>query len=217
VRARVVEDWLDDRIEITNRDDRDPWKSACGSAPGDGSMLGVALAAGAGRGRGAGAAAAAPPRAGLSRLTLEIDRFLPSTRARPRACMLCMHAYHVEWHMRRGLGPMLYEDDEKKALLAERSSPVTKAPRSEKAHAKEATHCTAGGLPVHSFQSLIADLGTLCLNTFVTATSPDYQITIATRPTPIASKGIRTARRPRTAADHLRQSGALYPRITKSA
>jgi hypothetical protein len=102
--------------------------------------------------------------------------------------LLCMLAYHVEWHMRGALAPMLYEDDEKEALLAERSSPVTKAPRSDKARAKEATHRTADGLPVHSFQSLIADLGTLCLNTVVTALSPDYQITIATRPTPIQTK-----------------------------
>jgi hypothetical protein len=49
VRARVVEDWLDDRIEITDRDDLDPWKSAGGSTLGDGTMLGVAVAAGAGR------------------------------------------------------------------------------------------------------------------------------------------------------------------------
>jgi transposase len=102
--------------------------------------------------------------------------------------LLCMLAYHVEWHMRGALGPMLYEDDEKEAVLAERSSPVAKAPRSDKARAKEATHRTADGLPVHSFQSLIADLGTLCLNTVVTALSPDYQITIATRPTPIQAK-----------------------------
>jgi len=102
--------------------------------------------------------------------------------------LLCMLAYHVEWHMHGALGPMLYEDDEKEAVLAERSSPVAKAPRSEKARAKEATHRTVDGLPVHSFQSLIADLGTLCLNTLVTATSPDYQITIATRPTPIQAK-----------------------------
>ena len=33
--------------------------------------------------------------------------------------LLCMLAYHVEWHMRAALGPMLYEDDEKEALLAE--------------------------------------------------------------------------------------------------
>ena len=102
--------------------------------------------------------------------------------------LLCMLAYHVEWHMRGAIGPMLYEDDEKEAVLAERASPVTKAPRSDKARAKEATHRTADGMPVHSFQSLIADLGTLCLNTLVTATSPDYPITIATRPTLIQAK-----------------------------
>jgi len=42
VRATVVEDWLDDRIWITDRDDLDPWESACGSTPGDLTMLGVA-------------------------------------------------------------------------------------------------------------------------------------------------------------------------------
>jgi Transposase DDE domain len=102
--------------------------------------------------------------------------------------LLCMLAYHVEWHMRRALAAMLYDDDEKEAVLAERSSPVAKAPRSDKARAKQATHRTADGLPVHSFQSLIADLATLCLNTLVTATNPDYQITIATRPTAIQTK-----------------------------
>lgn len=118
--------------------------------------------------------------------------------------LLCMLAYHVEWHMRRGLAPMLYEDDEKEALLTERSSPVTKAPRSDKARTKEATHRTADGLPVHSFQSLIADLATLCLNTVVTATSPDHQITIATRPTPIQAKAfelLAVPAPPPTAAD----------------
>ena len=102
--------------------------------------------------------------------------------------LLCMLAYHVEFHMRRALTPMLYEDEEKEALLAARSSPVAKAPRSASARAKEANHRTPDGLPVHSFQSLIADLGTLCLNTLVTALNPDYEITVATRPTPIQAK-----------------------------
>ena len=102
--------------------------------------------------------------------------------------LLCMLAYHVEWHMRRAFGSMLYEDDEKEALMAKRSSPVARAPRSLTARAKEASHRTTDGLRVHSFQSLIADLGTLCLNTVVTALSPNYEITIATRPTPIQAK-----------------------------
>ena len=112
-----------------------------------------------------------------------------------------MLAYHVEWHMRAALGPMLYEDDEKEALLAERSNPVAKAPRSDKARAKQASHRTADGLPVHSFQSLIADLGTICLNTFLTALSPGHQITIATRPTPIQAKAFELLGIPPTAAD----------------
>jgi len=94
-----------------------------------------------------------------------------------------MLAYHVEWHMRRALAPMLYEDEEKETLLAMRSSPVTKAPRSDSARAKDANHRTSDGLAVHSFQSLVADLGTLCLNTLVTALNPNYGITVATRPT----------------------------------
>jgi hypothetical protein len=105
--------------------------------------------------------------------------------------LLCMLAYHVEWHMRRALSPMLYEDEEKEALLAERASPVAKPLRSDTARAKDANHRTADGLPVHSFQSLIADLGTLCLNTVVTALNPDYEITIATRPTPIQAKAFK--------------------------
>jgi transposase len=114
--------------------------------------------------------------------------------------LLCMLAYHVEWHMRAALGPMLYEDDEKETLLAERSNPVAKAPRSDKARAKQASHRTADGLPVHSFQSLIADLGTICLNTFLTALSPDHPITIATRPTPIQAKAFELMGIPPTAA-----------------
>ena len=31
---------------------------------------------------------------------------------------LCMLAYHVEWHMRRKLAPMLYDDDDQAAAAA---------------------------------------------------------------------------------------------------
>ena len=90
---------------------------------------------------------------------------------------LCMLAYYVEWHMRRALAPMLYDDEEREALLSVRSNPVAKAPRSDSARLKEGAHRTPDGLAVHSFQSLLADLGTLCLNTLVTALNPNYEIT----------------------------------------
>ena len=101
---------------------------------------------------------------------------------------LCMLAYYVEWHLRARLAPMLYDDDDKAAAEALRDSPVAKAQRSPTALAKSATGRTADGAPVHSFQSLLADLATLARNTIVTAIAPDRPFTILTRPTPIQQK-----------------------------
>ncbi len=100
---------------------------------------------------------------------------------------LCMLAYYVEWHMRERLAPMLYDDD-KAAAEALRESPVAKAQRSPAALAKSATGRAADGAPVHSFQTLLADLATLARNTVVTANAPDRPFTILTRPTPIQQK-----------------------------
>ena len=101
---------------------------------------------------------------------------------------LCMLAYYLEWHMRARLAPMLYDDDDKEAAEALRESPVAKAQRSPAALAKSATGRTPDGDPVHSFQSLLADLATLARNTVVTASAPDRPFTILTRPTPIQQK-----------------------------
>ncbi len=101
---------------------------------------------------------------------------------------LCMLAYYVEWNMRARLAPMLYDDDDKEAAEALRESPVARAQRSPAALAKSATGRTPDGAPVHSFQSLLADLATLARNTVVTATAADRTFTILTRPTPIQQK-----------------------------
>ena len=47
---------------------------------------------------------------------------------------------------------------------------------------------TEDGLPVHSFQTLLADLATLTRNTVATAIAPDDPFTITARPTPIQKK-----------------------------
>ena len=101
---------------------------------------------------------------------------------------LCMLAYYVEWRMRGRLAPMLYEDDDREAAEALRESPVAKAQRSPSALAKSATGRTPDGVPVHSFQTLLADLATLARNTVVTVNAPDRPFTILTRPTPIQQK-----------------------------
>lgn len=74
---------------------------------------------------------------------------------------LCMLAYYVEWHMRRALAPILFDDDDREAGEALRASVVAPSVRSPAARRKAATRRTNDGLPVHSLQTLLADLGTL--------------------------------------------------------
>jgi hypothetical protein len=137
----------------------------------------------------------------IKTVDLEIRPIFHYLEDRVRAhVFLCMLAYHVEWHMRRALAPMLYDDADKEAVMAARTSPVTKAPRSASARAKAASHTTPDGQTVHSFQSLIADLATLALNTIVTAANPKYPITLATRPTPIQAKAFELLALPIPAA-----------------
>jgi hypothetical protein len=101
---------------------------------------------------------------------------------------LCMLAYYLEWHMRQRLAPMLFEDSDKEAAEARRKSVVAQAQRSKSAIKKQTTGLTEDGLPVDSFQSLLADLATLARNTITTAIAPLYPLTVLTRPTPIQQK-----------------------------
>src|SRR5215210_2821618 len=52
---------------------------------------------------------------------------------------LCMLAYYVEWHMRRKLAPLLFDDHDKQRAQARRNSVVQPAQRSESADSKAAT------------------------------------------------------------------------------
>jgi len=77
---------------------------------------------------------------------------------------LCMLAYYLEWHMRQALAPILFDDHDRAAAQAQRTSPVAKAKVSPAAQRKHQTKRTDDGLPVHSFRSLLADLATLTRN-----------------------------------------------------
>ena len=113
--------------------------------------------------------------------------------AAPRVCAhvcLCMLAYYVEWHMRQRLAPMLYDDADKQAAAALRTSVVAKAQRSPSALAKQRYGTKPDGLPVHSFHSLLADLATIARNTVATALSPDHEFVLHTRPTAIQQKAL---------------------------
>jgi transposase len=77
----------------------------------------------------------------------------------PAHFFLCMLAYYVEWHMRRALAPILFEDEQLPEDRKQRD-PILPAKPSETAKRKKVTHQTEDGLPVHSFETLMADLAT---------------------------------------------------------
>jgi hypothetical protein len=101
---------------------------------------------------------------------------------------LCMLAYYLEWHTRQRLAPMLFDDTDKEAAEALRRSVAAQAQRSPAAVAKQTARLTEDGLPVHSFHTLLTDLATCVHNTIVTAITPNYPLTLVTRPTPIQQK-----------------------------
>lgn len=76
---------------------------------------------------------------------------------------LCMLAYYVEYQMRSRLAPMLFDEDDWESAHQKQTS-VVKATKSDRTKAKARTKRTADNLPVHSFQTLLADLGTIAHN-----------------------------------------------------
>jgi hypothetical protein len=99
---------------------------------------------------------------------------------------LCMLAYYLEWHMRQALAPMLFDDHDRTAGEALRSSPVAKAEPSPAAKRKAKKKRTDDGLPVHSFRTLLADLATLTRNTVRCGNAP--AITLLAKPTEIQQR-----------------------------
>ena len=98
--------------------------------------------------------------------------------------LLCLLAYHVEWHLRQAWEPLLFEDEEL-AVDRRNRDPVAPARASESVREKKETHTTPSGLPVHSFRTLIAHLGTRCRNTCIVSADPSrtqfHQLTEADR------------------------------------
>jgi hypothetical protein len=101
----------------------------------------------------------------LKTVDLEVRPIHHRRAQRVRAhVLLCMLAYYLEWHMHQALKPILFDDHDKAAADADRTSIVAKAQRSKAADHKAATKHTPDGLPVHSFRSLLADLATITRN-----------------------------------------------------
>jgi len=100
---------------------------------------------------------------------------------------LSMLAYYVEWHMRRDLAPLLFEDEDLPSARLTRD-PVAPARASDSARAKKAGRRTEEGLEVHSFDTLLAALATQCRNTCRMNTGGSSTFIRLTDPTPLQSR-----------------------------
>jgi transposase len=104
--------------------------------------------------------------------------------------LLCMLAYYVEWHMRRALAPILFDDDDRKAGESRRDSVVAPARRSERADAKALSKRTDADEPVHSFKSLLRDLATIAKNRIQPKAPEAPAFEIITKPTSLQQRAL---------------------------
>lgn len=101
---------------------------------------------------------------------------------------LCMLAYYVEWHMRKALAPLLFDDEQ---LDTDRKTrdPVAPAKPSASAKKKKATRLTSDGLPIHSFDTLLVELGTRCRNQCrINSDHHSAPFYLLTEPTPLQQR-----------------------------
>jgi transposase len=102
---------------------------------------------------------------------------------------LCMLAYYVEWHMRQRLAPILFDDHHRREAEGQRKSIVSPAPRSAAARKKDQTKRTDDDAPVHSFRTLLEDLGTLAKNRVrIRGTHDEFYV--LTQPTPSQARAL---------------------------
>ncbi len=76
---------------------------------------------------------------------------------------LCMLAYYVEYHMRKALAPLLFQDEELDERRKTRD-PVKPAKPSASVKRKKTVRLTPDGFEIHSFQTLLAELATRSRN-----------------------------------------------------
>jgi transposase len=115
-------------------------------------------------------------------------------RVEPRVrahVFLCMLAYYVEWQLRRAWAPLLFADEELDDDRGRRD-PVKPAQGSESVQAKKKARRNADGVEVHSFRTLLAELGTRCRNTcVVTAEGSEATFVQVTEASSVQAEALR--------------------------
>ena len=105
--------------------------------------------------------------------------------------LLCMLAYYVEWHLRRQLAPLLFEDHDRSQARTKRTSPVEKAQVSERAKRKADRKKTDDGYTVSSFRSLLECLSACSLVEIAPKSHPQHTFILCAEPTPIQNKAFQ--------------------------
>lgn len=107
---------------------------------------------------------------------------------------LCVLAYYVEWHLRKALAPLLFQDENLDAAVADRD-PVAAARPGEAVRRKKARGTTPDGLPLRSFSTLLAHLATRCRNRCRAKAVPDAPaFDCDTEPSPVQTRALELVR-----------------------
>jgi len=118
----------------------------------------------------------------LKTVDLDVRPIRHWTEDRVRAhVFVCMLAYHVEWHLRQALAPLLFHDTGITAARAARRSPVVRTETSADAHGKKASKRNHDGHPVMGFRELMSHLGTLARNTLLLPNQAGHSFTLHSR------------------------------------
>ena len=126
----------------------------------------------------------------LKSVDLKVRPVFHRTDERVRAhILLCLLAWYVEWHMRKRLAPLLFDDEEPAAAEAARSSVV--APASVSAQRKAVRKRTDDERPLHSFRTLLQDLATLTRNRVVPRLPGAKPFGLLTRPPALQREAFR--------------------------
>ena len=103
---------------------------------------------------------------------------------------LCLLAGYLEWHLRRAWAPLLF-DDETLADARRTRDPVAPAKPTQHARHKKASRRTDDGLPLHSLDTLVAELATRCRNTCRVPADPSAPaLSMLTEPTPTQRRAV---------------------------
>jgi transposase len=122
----------------------------------------------------------------LKTVDLKVRPIHHRTADRVRAhILLCMLAYYVEWHMREAWRELMFADIDQAAKATR--DPVAPAQRSQAALEKAASRIVDDGTSVHSFATLMAELGSVVRNTCRTPAAgpqaPTFDVVTTPNPT----------------------------------